>query len=128
MRLARFDKSVQLASSVDDVWPLVVDTDGDGECDDINPDVVPASIPIFANEAAVIKMVEIEPNGAAFFGPTSFGGTNAATCSEGTDTQPPASLCDGEPDATVAIKAGDQGQIFGLAPVDATRRGYRRRL
>ncbi len=118
-------KSVELYVLDDTTIPLVVDTDGDGLCDDINPDVVPASVPVFANEAAVVQMVAIEPKGTAFFGSTPMGGTNLTDCTTGEDLESPDNLCDGEISSTVVIEDDDQSQIFGLAPVsDANCTGF----
>ncbi len=58
---------VQLFILDDATGALVVDTDGDGICDDINPLLKPTSVPQAANEAAVINMVAIDPKGSNFF-------------------------------------------------------------
>jgi hypothetical protein len=98
--------------------PLIVDTDGDGVCDDINPEITPTTVPVFANEAAVVGLQGIEPKGGGFFTNDTFGGTNATACATGDAVEAPPPLCFGE-SATVAIKtlAGDP-QIFGMPPVD----------
>jgi hypothetical protein len=110
-------RNVDLYVFDDTTKPLVVDSDGDGICDDINPDIVPATVPMTANEAAVITLTGIEPTGGAFFGSDTFGGFNS-TCAAGDDTNVPAPLCLGE-NASVIIKDLDETpEIFGIAPVD----------
>ncbi|MBW2463525.1 MAG: hypothetical protein JRH11_17880, partial [Deltaproteobacteria bacterium] len=103
--------------------PLLVDLDGDGVCDDINPAVLPgAGGP---DTAVVLELLPIAPAGTAFFdegldfsaAPSPF-----TTCTEGTDVSAPAPLCVTTPlsrvigwdmDSTVAT-------IFGKAPVTAS--------
>jgi hypothetical protein len=113
--LAGVDR-VELYVFDDSSKPLVVDTNGDGECDNINPDIVPASVPMLANEAAVVQMTGIPPTGTAFFSVDIFGGSNA-TCSVGQDAEPPPQMCFGE-DATIAIQSLiGEPEIFGIPPV-----------
>ena len=47
---------------------LVVDSDGDGNCDDINPLLVPTSVPMAANEVARLDMQALDPTGSAIWG------------------------------------------------------------
>ncbi|MGE0549057.1 MAG: hypothetical protein AB7O24_16420 [Kofleriaceae bacterium] len=113
-------QSVELYVFDDSSVPLVVDSDADGICDDINPNIVPAIIPMTSNEAAVVTLNGIVPSGTAYFGNNfSFGGENAFACGYGTDTEFPASLCFAELDATIAISTpfGDAPQVFGIPPV-----------
>ena len=101
----------------DTTRPLVVDTDGDGVCDAINPEIVPATMPMLANEAAVVALAGINPTGAAAFGAATFGGANAASCVAGMAAAPPA-LCLGE-SSTIVIDTPftNETQIFGVPPV-----------
>lgn len=108
---------VELYVLDDTAKPLVVDTDGDGECDDINPDIVPAISPQTSNEAAVISLAPIEPAGAAFFASDTFGGFNAA-CVAGSETDPPAPLCLGETNTTIIHDLDGSPEIFGIPPVN----------
>src|SRR5258708_5012243 len=50
--------------------PLVVDTDGDGICDDINPQVIPTAPP-GPNQAIQLQLVQVGPQGSPdyTFGP-----------------------------------------------------------
>ncbi len=109
---------VELYVFDDTTKPLVVDTDGDGFCDDVNPNIVPAIQPMTSNEAAVITMTAIEPRGTAFFGSDTFGGGANAGCSSGADTEQPDPLCLGE-NVSVIVQDDDEApEIFGIAPVD----------
>ena len=110
--------TVELYVFDDTTKPLVVDTDGDGFCDDVNPNIVPAIQPMTSNEAAVITLTAIDPAGTAFFGPDTFGAVANASCSQGDDAAPPDPLCFGE--TVTAIIKDDDGapEIFGIAPVD----------
>lgn len=113
-------QSVELFVWDDSSVPLVVDTDEDGVCDDINPDIVPAIVPMTSNEAAVVTLQGITPTGAAYFTGDTFAGFNATECAIGNDSEPPGSLCFAELSATVAISTsfGDAPQIFGIPPTD----------
>jgi hypothetical protein len=72
---------------------LLVDTNGDGVCDEINPLLLPTSIPAASNEALVIDMVPIPSDGSSHF-------TNAP--------QPP--FGGAEPEASCAAPEEDEGQ------------------
>ena len=116
--------NVQLYVFDDTTKPLVVDTNADGFCDAINPNIVPATIPMLANEAAVSSLAPIAPTGAGDFMSDVFGGTNGGTppaCqSDPAATMPPAALCLGEPGATVVIRTPFTGltQIYGMPVID----------
>lgn len=111
--------SVELYVFDDTTKPLVVDSDADGICDDVNPDIVPATTPMTSNEAAVVTLAAVEPTGTAFFGPDTFGGENDNVCSIGPATEPPAALCLGESASTVVIAdLDDSPQVYGIAPAD----------
>lgn len=103
----------------DTTKPLVVDTNADGVCDAINPQIVPATMPMLANEAAVVALAGVTPIGSASFGAATFGGTNAMSCVAGMDA-PAAAMCLGET-STVVIDTPftNETQIFGVPPVDA---------
>jgi hypothetical protein len=104
----------------DSTRPLVVDTDGDGTCDAINPDIVPATTPVLSNEAAVVSLEGVDGGGTGDFRDTIFGGENANTCDAGTDTDAPAGLCFGELATSAAIDTAftNEPQIFGIPQVD----------
>ena len=108
---------VELYVFDDSTKPLVVDTDGDGECDDVNPDIVPAIAPQTSNEAAVITLAAIEPVGTAFFASDTFGGFNAG-CATGDDTVPPEPVCLGETNTSIIHDLDGSPEVFGIPPVD----------
>lgn len=52
--------------------PLVIDTDGDGTCDSINPDVLPGNVA--GNTAAVeLDLISVAPSGSPNYTPQTFG-------------------------------------------------------
>ncbi len=76
---------------------LIVDTDGDGVCDSIDPNLVPTSVPVASNEAAVIDLLGLAPTGDAdFTTPANPGstGTTEVNCTDGTAADPPKAICD----------------------------------
>lgn len=114
--------TAQLYVFDDTTKPLVVDTNADGFCDAINPTIVPATVPMVANEAAVTSLAAIAPTGAGDFTSDTYGGTNAPpTCQSDPAALPAPPLCLGEPGATVVIKTPFTGvtQIYGMPVVDA---------
>jgi hypothetical protein len=71
---------------------LLVDSDGDGYCDDINPNVIPKGTAPQKGEAVAVNMQSIQPGGAADFQATTE--TPPAGCdSWGTADEPPDELC-----------------------------------
>ncbi len=105
----------------DTTKPLVVDTNADGFCDAINPNIIPATVPMVANEAAVSSLTPVAPAGSADFTGDTFGGTNASpTCQANPAAMPPGPLCLGEPGATTVIKTSFTGltQVYGMPVVD----------
>ncbi len=88
--------SVELYVLDDTTKPLVVDTDGNGSCDDINPKITPTSVPSSASDAAVVDLTPLAASGNPYY-PASmsgdpFTGSNAS-CGVGDDAQAPAQLC-----------------------------------
>jgi hypothetical protein len=75
--------------------PLVVDTDGDGYCDDINPQVIPLGSKPAKGEAVAVALKSISPTGNAdFVGSLSLPATHPGFCSMwGDETKAPDSLC-----------------------------------
>jgi hypothetical protein len=110
----------------DTTKPLVVDSDGDGFCDDINPNLVPSITPMTANEAAVITLQAIDPRGAGFFGSDTFGGFNALVCNAGDDAEAPNPLCLGENVTAIIQDIDGSPEVFGIPPVsdDANCLGF----
>lgn len=63
------DTRVELLVLDDSDRPLVVDTDGDGVCDAVNPEVVPTQVPTASNEAALVNLGPLPPDGTNWFPP-----------------------------------------------------------
>ncbi len=59
--------SVELFVLDDEEGALLVDTDGDGYCDEINPLLEPTSVPVANDEAAVIGLASVSPTGSAYY-------------------------------------------------------------
>ena len=71
---------------------VVVDTDGDGFCDDLNPTLRPTTVPMSSTDALVLNMVPLEPRGGLDTRPEP--GFSTPICNQGTGSEPPQSLCD----------------------------------
>ncbi len=115
--------TAQLYVFDDTTKPLVVDTNGDGFCDAINPNIVPTTTPMLANEAAVSSLAAVNPGGLSdFTAGDTYGGNNASPVCEADPNvmMPPGALCQGEPGATTVIKTSFTGmtQIYGMPVVD----------
>jgi hypothetical protein len=104
----------------DSTRPLIVDTDGDGVCDDINPELVPTPTPDAPNEALVVALEGISATGAADFRADVLGVENAGVCTGGDAATAPPPLCAKELQAQVVIdtEVTDQPQIYGIPVVD----------
>ncbi|HZS36768.1 MAG TPA: hypothetical protein VFF06_08080 [Polyangia bacterium] len=74
---------------------LLVDTDGDGNCDDINPLLLPVSSIAGANEVLQLQMVSMALGGSADFENDPSGVVVAGVCDTFSDgsTTPPVELC-----------------------------------
>lgn len=102
---------------------LIVDTNGDGVCDSIDPNLVPTSVPVASNEAAVIDMLGLAPSGDADFTMNvvpGFNGTTEANCNPGTAADPPSPICDITSPATRITKPtiGTDPVIFSIPPAN----------
>ncbi len=121
---------------------LVVDTDGDGYCDSINPDVIPSGSKPQLGEAVSVQLTSITATGAADFRPpllwdtpdggsaadtggTSFTAPPACDGGWGTATSAPEELCLST-SATVVHKYTQSGApaIFTIPPVVSSAKGY----
>jgi hypothetical protein len=112
--------SVELFLLDDETRAVVVDTDGDGICDEINPLLVPTSVPVASDEVAEIDMEVIASTGSSFSpgdpAPT-FATTGNNQCTGGTDTAPPDLLCASTPLTRVINIPGDEiDVIYGIPP------------
>ncbi len=101
--------------------PLVVDTNGDGICDDINPNLIP-TIHLTGDPQETLKldMVPVSPTGSADFTPDP--SVPPGICGPGDDDDPPDAMCAGtEGDMTVAIfytVDHNEPAIYSLPPYD----------
>jgi len=85
---------VQLLVLDDTSQPLVVDSDGDGLCDKINPLLVPTSLPMSSRDALLVNLAPVPPGGNANFAPDPSLVGNLLGCAQGTAmSPPPPSLC-----------------------------------
>jgi hypothetical protein len=94
--------------------PLAVDTDGDGICDDVNPEVVPRpGIPPMPGRAFEIRLASVPPGGTAQF-------ESPPTCDL---APPPPFLTQNTGDSlTVAVQHGDGfPALYAPVPVDDNR-------
>ena len=108
----------------DNTQPLVVDTDGDGYCDAINPLLAPTTGPLTqAAEVLKIRLAGVPPSGSADFelSPTDPGLPIAGTCVQGKDPAPPKVLCNFE-EPTIAIGYSDNlPAVWSVEPIDPDR-------
>jgi len=83
--------------------PLIVDGDGDGECDAINPEVIPLGSEPRPDQAVAVNLVSIPPGGVADFRPfaappvVSDPFLPPGCTSEGIAVRPPGTICDVTP-------------------------------
>jgi hypothetical protein len=105
---------------------LLVDTDGDGTCDAINPALVPTSVPETPAEAAVVSLEAVEPAGAPYYPDEvsdPFGGrpdvADAACNQPGleADDEPPSALCLSSPSTRVVATEFDAPAVFAVPPI-----------
>jgi hypothetical protein len=112
----------------DTTQPLVVDLDGDGACDAINPKLIPTTKgPMKSNEVMTVRLAPIPPKGGADFSPDPsllLPATMAAYpgCAPGTDPLAPRPLCGAE-NLSVVIgypaAIGPNPAIWALEPITA---------
>jgi hypothetical protein len=124
--------SVELYVLDDTARPLTVDTDGDGICDDINPELKPTTQPNTSNEVLLLTMAKVDPRGSAYFppaGPPPVGYTlandpNAVCTLQGNDTTPPETICDVTSLSIVIPSRSDQSTaaVYTLPTVQPTSR------
>ncbi len=106
----------------DNTQPLVVDSNGDGTCDQINPLLVPTTDPpTMTNQVLKVRLAGVPPAGSADFegslDPTTL--PPDAPCSvKGSSLTPPGRLCSFE-QPTIAIGyAGAQPAVWSVEPYD----------
>jgi hypothetical protein len=111
----------------DNTQPLVVDTNGDGYCDTINPQLAPTVGPLTqADQVLKIRLAGVPPGGAADFrgSPVDSGLPIPGVCVQGKDPAPPKVLCqlDGFEQPTIAVGYSDNlPAIWSVEPIEADR-------
>ena len=109
---------------LDDIsQPLVVDTDGDGACDAINPNLQPTTTPLTGpRQVLKIRLRPVPPAGDGDYTPDPT--VPAPTCVPGHEPNPPPDICHRE-EPTVAISyAGGQPAIWAIEPIAPDNPGY----
>lgn len=106
----------------DTTQPLVVDSNGDGNCDEINPKVLP-TIPPAAGEASSVNLTAVTGAGSGVFlqaGNTFGPHDQAAACTDASADKPFAPICSGEPQQSLIIAEPVTGkpEIYGIPPLD----------
>ena len=107
----------------DESKALIVDTDGDGWCDSINPLLIPTTEPPTNNDQVLkVRLVPVPRKGIADFTPDPSLPTSPASlsafCRRGNDTALPLPLCPGN-QPTIAIGyAGNQPAVWSVEHVD----------
>jgi hypothetical protein len=110
---------VELLVLDDTTQPLVVDSDGDGVCDKINPLLVPTTTPMSSKDALLVNLIPIVSAGHAdLTTDPSILNDPTLPCVPGTDAAHPDPLCY-TTDLTMAIPytTGAEPAIWTLAPV-----------
>jgi hypothetical protein len=101
---------------------LLVDTDGDGVCDDINPMLVPTTTPSMATDALALNLVPVLPQGKSFFDIDAAGYAGYPGCNPpaNPDQTPPQALCplSSGLQRTIASPLDKGPQIWGITATD----------
>jgi len=97
--------------------PLVVDNDGDGNCDVINPKLIPTTTPLTGpRQVLKVRMRPVPRAGAGDFTPDpSLPGGLA--CLPGKDTNPPVNICHVEQPTAAISYAGGVPAIWAVEPI-----------
>jgi hypothetical protein len=108
----------------DENQALIVDTDGDGWCDSINPLLVPTTEPPTSNNQVLkVRLVPVPRMGVGNFTPDSSlpapPASLSAFCRRGTDAALPPLLCPGNQPSIAIGYAGNQPAIWSVENVDA---------
>ena len=109
--------------------PLVVDSDGDGYCDEINPNLFPTTGPLTQSDQVLkIRLAGVTPAGNADFYQTDYDALDLmlpSPCVVGTDLAAPeafSATLDGFEQPTIAIGYSENlPAIWGLEPIDSAR-------
>ncbi|HSS38066.1 MAG TPA: hypothetical protein VLT58_04795, partial [Polyangia bacterium] len=103
--------------------PLVVDSDGDGRCDQVNPlltPISPTAPPTPGSGVLQVRLAAVPPGGKGDFEP-DVTLPLTAPCGRGTAAGPPQRLCNSFEQPTIAIGYSDsQPAIWSVEPIDGT--------
>jgi hypothetical protein len=112
------DTEVHLLILDDPSKALVVDTNGDGVCDSVNPLLTPTTRPMSSSDALLMNMVPVPPAGEADYTPQPLPLPGHAPCLNGEQTALPDPLCP-TTNLTQAIPyaASNLAAIYTIAPV-----------
>ncbi len=123
-RFSLVDQSTVKLYVLSDVsLPLVVDTDGDGICDEINPTLTPTTTPHPGQELLVLNMAAIPPSGDADFRPEQDPQLPSGVCDHtGTGSTRPDKLCQATDMFYALFYTVDPSEpaIYALQPVDSS--------
>ena len=98
--------------------PLVVDSNGDGACDEINPLLVPTvDPPTTTDQVLKIRLAGVPPGGTADFRADRSLPSNAP-CNEGSSSVPPPLLCSFQQPTEAISYAGGQPAIWSVEPIE----------
>jgi hypothetical protein len=100
--------------------PLVVDTDGDGFCDVINPKLVPTTMPLSGpRQVLKVRMKPVPPAGQPDYrSDPMFPAFLSGVCSDGVGTDPPPEICGIEnPTVVISYNSGKEPAIWAAEPV-----------
>jgi hypothetical protein len=99
----------------------VIDTDGDGFCDDINPEVVPIGSKPLPGEAVAVAMAALAPGGSADFSGDPGGGIPLHPVCDtwGDEKEPPKELCKTTPVTvnTFYTASASEPAIYTIPPI-----------
>jgi len=108
---------------LDDVsQPLVVDTDGDGNCDAINPNLTPTTTPL-TGPRQVLK-IRLRPVPPAGDGNYTADPTVPPECNPGRATNVPTNICETEQPFVAISYAGKLPAIWSIEPIAPASPGY----
>lgn len=118
--IAALDKnSVKLYVLDDTTKALVVDTNGDGYCDAINPDIIPSGSAPKQGEAVAVKLTPISKKGGPDYSYTGTKSPPTPCTNWGTESTPPGPLCTTTTATTTLKYAGTQLSIYTIPPVSS---------
>jgi hypothetical protein len=106
---------------------LIVDSDGDGWCDEINPNLSPTTGPLTQSDQVLkIRLAGVTPAGGADFYKTDYTTADLASlpsgCLVGSDLTPPKRLCGFEqPTIAIGYTPANVPAVWSVEPIDNLR-------